>query len=59
MGTPIDGCTLDGDAVHRILGEGLGLPHLQRVLDADLRIDVWCGDARSVGEREGLVASRD
>jgi SAM-dependent methyltransferase len=51
---PIEGCELDGDAVHERIGSRLGLPHLMHVLDADLRIDVWCGDARSVAGREGL-----
>jgi hypothetical protein len=50
----IEGCALDGDQVHDALGLHLALPHLITVRDADLRIDVWCEDARSVAEREGL-----
>lgn len=50
----IEGCALAGDAVHDLLDLELGLPHLSRTVDADLRIDVWCSDARSVGRREGL-----
>ncbi len=51
----IEGCSLNGDEVHERLAEALALPHLLRVLDADLRLDVWCGDGRSVGQREGLA----
>ena len=51
---PITGCTLSGDDVHRRLGERLGLPHLNGALDADLRLDVWGLDPRSVAEREGF-----
>lgn len=51
----IEGCTLTGDDVHRLLGAALELPRLASTVDADLRIDVWCADARSVGCREGLT----
>ncbi len=51
----IDGCEFDGDEVNRRLGERLALPRLCQVVEPDLRIDVWCADDRSVGEREGLA----
>jgi SAM-dependent methyltransferase len=50
-----DGCELDGDAVHGRIGARLKLPHLLQTLDADLRIDVWCQDPRSVATREGFA----
>jgi SAM-dependent methyltransferase len=53
----IEGCAMDGDQVHDALNLQLGLPHLLAVRDADLRIDVWCEDPRSVAEREGLRES--
>ncbi len=52
---PIEGCALDGDEVQRRLGDALGLPRLLQVVDADLRLEVWCGDERSVAQREGLA----
>lgn len=52
---PIDGCAAGGDEVQRRLGEHLGLPHLSQVLEADLRLDLWCRDSRSVAQREGLA----
>lgn len=51
---PIDGCVLDGDTVHERLAERLDMPHLLGLRDADMRIDVWCRDGRSVARREGL-----
>jgi SAM-dependent methyltransferase len=48
-------CAFDGDEVHHRLGLALALPHLGGALEPDLRIDVWCGDARSVAQREGLA----
>lgn len=50
----IEGCALDGDAVHRRLGERLSMPHLIEVVDHDLRLDVWSHDPRSVAQREGF-----
>ena len=47
-------CPLNGDAVHDRLATQLGLPLLLRMSDADLRLDVWCADPRSVATREGL-----
>ena len=52
---PIEGCAFTGDEVHRRLGEGLALPRIGQVVEADLRIDVWCEDSRSVAQCEGLV----
>ncbi|MBC7779170.1 MAG: methyltransferase domain-containing protein [Proteobacteria bacterium] len=45
-------CELDGDAVHRRMGDRFALPRIIEVVDADLRIEVWCDDARSVAQRE-------
>jgi SAM-dependent methyltransferase len=50
-----DDCEFDGDEVHRRLGEGLALPRLSQMIEADLRIDVWCNNPRSVAEREGFA----
>ena len=52
---PIDGCELSGDEVHERLATGLQMPHLSNLTDADLRIDVWCLDGRSVAAREGFA----
>lgn len=49
---PIAGCTFTGDEVHAQLHKLLGMPHTSRTEDADMLIDVWCMDARSVAERE-------
>lgn len=51
---PIAGFALDGDAVHDVLCTRLSLPRLSCLVEDDLRIEVWCRDARSVGTREGL-----
>jgi len=51
---PIGGCVMAGDEVQRRLGDALGLPRLMEVTDADLRLEVWCDDTRSVAAREGL-----
>jgi len=51
---PIDGCSLTGSQVHEQLGQQLDLPHLLRVNDADFLLDVWCGDATSTAQAEGL-----
>lgn len=50
----VRGCPLDGDEVHQRLSARLGLPSLLQIVDADLRLEVWCGDGRSVAMREGL-----
>jgi SAM-dependent methyltransferase len=52
---PIEHGELDGDEVHRRLHRQLGLPHVGAWTEADFRIDVWCRDARSPAEREGLL----
>ena len=51
----IEGCALSGDALHARLADGLALPLLSSLVEADFRLDVWSADARSVGEREGLA----
>lgn len=52
---PVAGQALDGDAVHLQLQQDLGLPLLTRLVEPDLRIEVWTTDGRSVAEQEGLV----
>ncbi len=52
---PIPGCESSGDAVNQRLGSQLGWPRLIGLEDADFRLDVWSGDARSVAEREGFA----
>lgn len=51
---PIEGCSLDGDEVHRRLADRLGMAHVCGLCEADLRIDVWSTTELSVGQREGL-----
>ena len=51
---PIDGCRLDGDAVHAALWRGLGLPRVWSLADPDFRLEVWSSDQRSVGARDDL-----
>lgn len=52
---PIDECPLTGDQVHERLHAGLGLPHLLRIEDADMLLDVWGNQPTSVAQREGLA----
>lgn len=49
------GTHFDGDGVQAALHSLLELPRLMQLVDADLRLDVWSRDARSVAEREGFV----
>jgi SAM-dependent methyltransferase len=51
---PIQGCALDGDAVHARLAQRLGLPLLSEVQEADFLLQVWSTDGRSVAQREGF-----
>lgn len=52
---PIEGCELGGDAVSTRIGAGLQLPLSTRIDDRDFLMDLWFGDGRSLGQREGLV----
>ena len=52
---PIDGCRLDGDAVHSTLSQALGLTRVWSLVDPDFRLEVWSDDQRSVGTREALA----
>lgn len=52
---PIAQCSLDGDAVHRRLGERLSLKSLTQLREADFNLDMWSRDGRSVAEREGFA----
>lgn len=51
---PFAQAPLSGDQVHRLLQRGLGLPRLFGYRDADLRLDGWSRQPRSVAQREGL-----
>lgn len=54
---PVADYPLPGDAVHRALAraaQDAGLAHLVEHREADLLLDVWSRDARSVAERTGL-----
>jgi SAM-dependent methyltransferase len=50
----IEGCTLDGDAVHRQLAAELGMTSLVRHQEKDFVLGVWGCDSVSVAEGEGL-----
>jgi SAM-dependent methyltransferase len=51
---PIEGCALDGDAVHARLAQRLGLAELTELREADFVLHVWSDDGRSVAQREGF-----
>ena len=51
---PIEGCALTGSQVHEQLSQQLGLHRVLRVDDPDFLLDVWCGDAMSTAQAEGL-----
>lgn len=54
---PVDDYPLPGDAVHRALARAARSAGMTRVvehLEADLLLDVWSRDPRSVAERTGL-----
>lgn len=51
---PIQGCALDGDAVHERLAQQLGWDALTELREADFILHVWSADGRSVAEREGF-----
>ncbi len=52
---PVEGFSLQGDAVHAILHQQLGLARLVHHEERDFVLDVWSRDARSVAQREGFV----
>jgi SAM-dependent methyltransferase len=60
---PIEGCALDGDAVQARLQQRFegrqrerpALHPLCGVVEADLRLQVWSQDPRSVAQREGFI----
>jgi SAM-dependent methyltransferase len=52
---PIEGCRLDGDAVHEEMSEALGLARVWSLVDPDFRLDIWSTDERSVAAREALA----
>lgn len=49
----IDGCALDGDAVHDRLASRLALPYATRLVEADVRVEVWTADGATPARREG------
>ncbi|TFH69925.1 PIG-L family deacetylase [Cellulomonas sp. HD19AZ1] len=54
---PVEDYPLPGDAVHRALARAAGAAGLTRLVEhheADLLLDVWSRDPRSVAERTGL-----
>ena len=51
---PIQGCALNGDAVHSRLALRMGLDVLTEMREADCILHVWSDDARSVAQREGF-----
>lgn len=52
---PIEGCEFVGDEVHHRLAKGMDLALVCRVVEPDMRLEVWSHDARSVAQREGFV----
>ncbi|RKQ95710.1 nodulation protein S (NodS) [Kushneria sinocarnis] len=52
---PIAGGELDGDEVHDLLEEHLGLPRLAEHREPDLIMTLWSRDERSPAQREGLA----
>lgn len=50
----IKGYSLNGDTVHQMLDTQLGLARLVHHVEVDFVLDVWCADARSVAQREGM-----
>ena len=56
---PIDGCEFNGDEVHQRLLQGMlkrvALTPVCHLMEPDMRLDVWSGDARSVAQREGFA----
>lgn len=52
---PIEGCEFNGDEVHHILSKAMALEQVSHAMDPDMRLDVWCRDARSVAQHEGFA----
>lgn len=52
---PIEGCEFNGDEVHHILSKAMALGQVSHAMDPDMRLDVWCRDARSVAQHEGFA----
>jgi len=50
----IDGCPQTAQQVHDLLNEHLNCPRLLHYQDADLMLDLWSCDPRSVATLEGL-----
>ena len=51
---PVKDYTLDGARVHQMFDTQLGLSRLVHHEELDFVLDVWCADACSVAQREGL-----
>lgn len=52
---PFDEALESADAAHALFDKRCGLTRLAHHDEADLLIDVWSGDARSVAQCEGLI----
>lgn len=52
---PIEGCGLDGDAVHERLARALRKKPVWSLIDPDFRLEIWSNETRSVAQREGLA----
>lgn len=51
---PVEGGSLDGEAVHHRLAQRMGLHVLTETREADFILHVWSDDSRSVAQREGF-----
>ena len=51
---PVEHCALNGDQVHALLNECIGLPNQCHVVEPDLTLDVWQAGP-SLGALEGLI----
>ena len=54
---PIEGCEWTGDGVHRELFQTFPWPCAMSHVEADFLLEIWCADASSVAQREGIANS--
>ena len=57
---PVEGYPLTGDMVHEVLHRAAtdeGMIRMTSLVEADLRLDVWSRDRRSVARRTGVPGS--
>ncbi len=50
----IVGCVINGDDVHRTIGELMSARPIVRQDEADFLLEIWSGGSRSVAAREGM-----